>query len=98
MTPTNAAGAPRPTARQLSYLRTLADRCGQTFRWPATRADASREIHRLRHVQRSSQVERELERFDWAAEAAAREANCDVPIRPDEVHGFGSSATWTKQR
>ena len=42
-------GAPvKPTAKQLSYLRTLAIRTGQTFTPPKTRADASREIQRLR--------------------------------------------------
>jgi hypothetical protein len=97
MTPTAEPGAKRPTARQLSCLRALAQRSGQTFTWPGTRAAASREIRRLKQAAPSTRVERELERFDWAAEAAAREANCDVPIRPDELQGYGSSATWRRR-
>lgn len=96
MTPTSTP-ADRPTARQLAYLRALAQRTGQTFSWPATRAAASTEIRRLKTVPPSSQVEREIERHEWTAEAAAREANCDVPIRPDELHGHLSSATWSRR-
>jgi hypothetical protein len=94
MTPTEGRGALRPTPRQLAYLGALATRSGQTFTWPATRTAASREIRRLKQAQPSSETERELERDDWASEAAAREASCDVPIRPDELQGYGSSATW----
>jgi hypothetical protein len=97
MTPTSGGGAPRPTARQLTYMRALAQRAGQTFTWPRTRIQASREIRRLKGVTPSSAIERELERVDWPAEAAAREANCDVPIRADELQGYGSSATWRRR-
>ena len=37
----------RPTRRQLAYLRSLAERTGQTFAYPHTRGQASREIQRL---------------------------------------------------
>lgn len=54
-----------PTARQLSYLRTRAERAGQTFIPPRTRAPASAEIHRLKsngrerfHVRRVHHRER----------------------------------------
>ena len=97
MTPTDGAGGPRPTARQLSYPRSLAQRTGQTFTWPLTCSQASREIGRLKAALPSTRVEREIERHDWAAEEAAREANCDVPIRPDELQGHGSSATWRRR-
>ena len=97
MTRTGGAGGPRPTPRQLSYLRALAQRTGQTFTWPVTRSQASREIRRLKAATPSSAVEREIERHDRAAETAAREANCDVPIRPDELQGYGSTATWRRQ-
>jgi hypothetical protein len=96
MTPPTTAGGQRPTARQLSYLRALAQHTGQTFAWPASRVAASREIRRLKRSAPSTGVERGLERFDRAAEAAAREASCDVPIRPDELEGHGSSATWRR--
>jgi hypothetical protein len=93
--PTEAADEQRPTARQLSYLRALAHRTGQTFTWPATRVQASCEIRRLRQTAPTSPIGREFERFDWAAETAAREANCDVPIRPDELEGYGSNCQWS---
>jgi hypothetical protein len=97
MTPTPSPAEPRPTSRQLTYLRTLAQRTGQTFAWPITRSAASREIRRLETLPSTRQVEREMERHDWAAEAAAREANCDVPIHPHELDGYGSSTTWSKR-
>src|SRR5689334_11660217 len=75
----------RPSRRQLTYLRALAVRSGQTFVYPRTAAAASREIRRLRRLPVSDPVERAIERHDWAGEAAAREANCDVPVRPDEL-------------
>ena len=41
----------RPTRRQLAYLRSLATRTGQTFAYPRTRREASREIQRLEQAQ-----------------------------------------------
>ena len=40
--------AAKPTRRQLSYLRALANRTGQTFTYPTTSAEASAEIKRLK--------------------------------------------------
>ena len=54
----------KPTAKQLSYLRTLAIRTGQTFTPPTTRADASREIQRLRAATPSDAGEQRRERRD----------------------------------
>jgi hypothetical protein len=86
-----------PSARQLNYLKALANRSGQTFTYPRTSGDASREIRRLKAVRPSSRVERELEWHDLAAEQAAREANCDVPIDCSEIEGYGSTATWSRR-
>jgi len=84
-----------PTRKQLAYLRSLADRAGQTFIYPRTSRQASREIWRLRAAAPGGPIEREdWIAGDWAAEAAAREANCDVPVRPDEVQGYLASASW----
>ena len=49
MTPTADADA-RPTASQLAYLKSLATRTGQSFQWPQTRAQASRQIRRLKSL------------------------------------------------
>jgi hypothetical protein len=86
-----------PTARQLSYLRALANRTGQTFTYPKTSRQASHEIRRLRAARPTSRIESDLERLDLAAEQAAREANCDVPVQRGEVEGYGSTATWSRR-
>ena len=86
-----------PSARQLNYLKALANRTGQTFTYPKTSVQASREIQRLKSTQPSTASELAIERFDLAAENAAREANCDVTIRPDEIAGWGSNAHWSQR-
>jgi hypothetical protein len=85
------------SARQLKYLKALANRTGQTFTYPTTSSDASREIRRLKTVRPTSRVELELDRLDLAAERAAREANCDVPVHRSEIEGYGSTATWSRR-
>ena len=84
-----------PSARQLNYLKALANRTGQTFTYPRTSRDASREIQRLKTVRPTSSIE--LERLDVAAEQAAREANCDVRVDLSEIEGYGSTATWSRR-
>ena len=86
-----------PSARQVNYLKALANRTGQTFTYPRTSSDASRAIRRLKTVRPTSRVELEVERLDLAAEQAAREANCDVPIHRSEIEGYGSTATWSRR-
>lgn len=89
--------ARKPTAKQLSYLRKLADRTGQTFTYPKTLAQASREIRRLKNTRPSSRVERAIERDERAAQHAALCASCGVPIAEHELTGYGSSATWSQR-
>jgi hypothetical protein len=84
-----------PSARQLNYLKALANRSGQTFTYPRTSSDASREIQRLKKVRPSSRIE--LERLDLTGEQAAREANCDVRVDLSEIEGYGSTATWSRR-
>ena len=82
-----------PTAKQLAYLRTLAERAGQTFISPRTRSEASAEIRRLKNVRASGFTFAEL-----SAEQAAREAHGDVAIvQPWEIAGRGSTATWSQR-
>ena len=38
----------KPTPKQLRYLKRLAERTGGTFAYPQTKAEASREIERLK--------------------------------------------------
>ncbi len=83
-----------PTARQLAYLRQLAQRAGQTFIRPRTREQASQEIDRLLAVTDTGFTFAELQ-----AEQAAREANDDlsIAIQPFETQGWGSTATWSQR-
>ena len=92
MTPTTADD-PGPTARQLTYLKALASRAGESFEWPQTRSQASREIRRLKAARANNDLPTES---DLDAERAARQANNDVPVRPFEVSGFGA-ATWSQR-
>ena len=85
---------PRPTAKQLSYLRALADRTGQTFAYPKTASQASHEIRRLQGQKRTSRVERRVERkhiADAIARGPENAANVDLDR---ETEGYGSNATW----
>jgi hypothetical protein len=52
----------KPTSRQLAYLKSLANRSGQTFTYPQTSCQASAEINRLKQAKPSSRTERYVER------------------------------------
>jgi hypothetical protein len=84
-----------PSPRQLSYLKALAERTGQTFRWPHSSTAASREINRLKRTRPSTELERAIERFgDTRSIEAARDA---VEVHRFEVVGYGSTATWSQR-
>ncbi len=80
----------RPTAKQQSYLRSLAKRTGTTFTSPKTKRDASAEIKRLKGLKRSAGHERAGDRD--AVQAAPRGGGARV--RDHEIQGHGSTATW----
>jgi len=82
-----------PTTKQLAYLRSLAHRTGQTFTPPATRADASREIHRLRGATPSSRQELREERRA-IRDALSQGDGARAAVRDEEVTGYGSSCEW----
>ena len=86
----------KPTAPQLRYLRSLAQRTGQTFTYPHTFAQASREIDRLKRARPSSYAELEIERE--IADAVALGERDAARVRADEIDGYGSSATWAHHR
>ena len=80
----------RPTQKQQRYLRSLAQRTGTSFTPPATKAQASREIERLKQLAASPRYERLADR-----EAVAKaQRGGDARVRPSEVTGYGSTATW----
>jgi hypothetical protein len=86
--------ASRPaTARQLRYLRSLADQRGETFAFPKTVAEASAEIERLKARPRDSARERRAELRQTGREMAERRGD-EAAVRDAEISGYGSSARW----
>jgi hypothetical protein len=80
----------KPTAKQLSYLRLLAIRTGQTFTPPATRGDASRAIQFLRTITPSEPGEQRSERRD-IRDALSRGSGATAVVRDHEISGYGPS-------
>ncbi len=82
-----------PTAKQLAYLRALAEDAGQTFAAPRTRVQASSEIRRLRNVRTSG--------FTFAALSAgqaARDAHGDLTVvQLWDTAAHGSTAIWSQR-
>ena len=85
-----------PTTKQLAYLRALAKRTGQTFATPRTSQDASVEICRLKATPSESRVERTIERNE-IADAIAGGEHDSTRVTPNEVTGYGISATWSRR-
>lgn len=86
---TASTGNSSPSARQLRYLRALAEQTGTSFTYPATKAQASSEIDRLvklkagaHHLPLDFPQQRE-ENLHYA-----------TAVRDDEVSGHGVSARW----
>lgn len=97
MHPISKRGAHLPATRpQLACLKSLAQRTGQTFAYPQTPREASREIERLLKAKPSSRTEVNLERkqiVDQLAEGPQDAAR----VRQGEISGYGSSATWKER-
>jgi len=81
-----------PSAKQLSYLRSLAMQRGESFTNPDTAAQAHAEIDRLLGRRRSSASERRLEREE-VSRAMSRRGDA-ASVRDGEIVGYGSSAHW----
>jgi hypothetical protein len=80
------------TGKQLAYLRSLAERTGTTFVTPSDRRHASREIERLRLLQRDSGTH-----VETTPEAAPEAVYATAP-HTGETEGFGASAKWRRSR
>jgi hypothetical protein len=83
----------KPTRKQMRYLEDLAEKRGETFTFPRTRAQASAEIKRLLGRKGLTPAERRREAFEARCEAGERHGDA-AAVRGDEVTGYGSSATW----
>jgi hypothetical protein len=100
VTNTTPPDAKPPTARQLTYLRQLANRTGTTFATPISRADASAEIRRLKRIACTGFTFAELK-----AEQVARRDHDDerlpaelaTAVQDWETIGWGSTATWSQR-
>ncbi len=91
---TNSQPHLKPKPRQLSYLRDLAEKAGESFSYPQTRAQASAEINRLLDRRSLSPAERRREAFEARSQAGERHGDA-AAVRSFEVSGYGSSATWS---
>jgi hypothetical protein len=87
---------PKPTDKQLRYLRHLAASRGQTFTPPRTRTEASAEIERLKAARPQSRGERGSEIFAGRERIADRWGPATA-VRPDEIEGYGSNCRWLHQ-
>ena len=83
----------KPTPRQLNYLRSLAERTGQTFAWPKTAAEASAEIRRLEGAKKTPLADRRREHREVRDDMATGRGDA-ARVRADELSGYGSTARW----
>lgn len=90
---TNSQPHRKPTSRQLSYLRDLAMKTGQSFAYPRSFDQADAEIKRLLGEKRTSAAERRREARAVRADIAERRGDASA-VREDELGGYGSSASW----
>jgi 1,6-anhydro-N-acetylmuramate kinase len=87
------ANTQRPSARQLAYLRALAQRTGQTFAYPQTGRQASLEIQRLEQTAPDTPTARAIEIKQ--TRAAVQQLADSSAIKPDEISGYGSNCWWS---
>jgi hypothetical protein len=86
----------KPSSKQLRYLRSLAERCGESFAYPATSAEASAEIDRLKGRRRTAGADRRRE-VAQVRQAMARGVGDAAAVREAEIRGYGSSCRWLHQ-
>jgi hypothetical protein len=84
-----------PTGKQLRLLRALALERGESFATPQTRAQAGREIGRLKARKRSTRIDRAIDRGEVSRRLAA--GGDDARVRCSEITGYGASATWRRK-
>jgi hypothetical protein len=84
-----------PTPKQLRYLRDLADRTGQSFAYPITVAEASREIERLRKLRRTPAADRRRERLEVSRDMAEHRGDASRIDQEVELEGYAGTARWS---
>ena len=78
----------------MAYLKDLAAQRGQTFSYPATAAEASREIDRLRGTRRTPTADVARERRQVADDMASGRGDA-ARVRDQEITGYGSNCRWS---
>lgn len=66
---------------------------GESFAWPPTQVQASKEIRRLEKVKRTSSADRRRETKQVRSDMATRRGGA-AAVRDDEIGGYGSTASW----
>jgi hypothetical protein len=89
----NTPDGPKPTSKQLNYLRVLADKTGTSFAYPQTINDASIEIRRLKALPRSGAGDAQRERHAVQRDLQSRPEDATA-VRERDVTGYGSTARW----
>ena len=90
---TNSQPHIRPAKpKQIKYLEDLAIKTGTSFTWPKTSVQAHLEINRLLALTPSSRADRRLETKQLREDFATGQGDA-AAIRPDEIGGYGASAT-----
>jgi len=84
----------KPTPKQLAYLQALAEQTATTFTYPATKAQASAEIQRLKAIPRSRPGDAQRERRAVQRDIANRPEDATA-IRDRDVRGYGSNCRWS---
>jgi hypothetical protein len=83
-----------PSPKQLRALRNLANATGQSFTYPQTAGQASKEITRLTKASPSRRSDRSRELKAVRHEMASGRGD-GARVREEELGGYGSTATWT---
>lgn len=86
----------KPSSKQLRYLRDLALQRGESFSYPATAAQASAEIERLKARKRTSAADRRRETVQVRRDMAERRGDASS-VRAEELRGWGSDCRWLHQ-
>jgi hypothetical protein len=84
----------KPTPRQLRYIRSLAEKSGTTFTPPQTFNEAKRLIDEMKGREPTRRADIQRERREISHDMATRRGDA-AQVSPDELSGYGSSATWT---
>jgi hypothetical protein len=92
---TNQPDSDGPTPKQLHYLRSLANSRGQTFTYPLTKAQASREIRRLLANAPDDRLERAVEH--QRLDRDVRPPMQATQVREAEITGYGANARWNRK-